>query len=127
MKRYSIIIILSLIISSLFFLKTDVKWQSGEYKVSWLDSSLTLSRIIDDSTSIGRIMHQVCAVGEDDTWIVAQRKPQSNSQITEYYYFSKRADTKYKNADDIVHGPFNELEFSKRKAKLNLPHFSEKF
>lgn len=106
---------------------SQTKWKSGSYSVSWLDADLVLWLDVDDGNAIGRVMHKVSAVGEDDTWIVAERHPKGDESITEYYYFSKADDHQHKNANEIVLGPFTKSAFDKLKRDLNLPDFSERF
>ena len=108
---------------------SGTKWKSGKYEVYWIDvsSDLTLGLDIGDGMAIGRVMPQVYAVGENDTWIVAARHPNGNKSTSEFFYFSKAEDHAHKNAEEIVHGPFTEVEFAKIKADLKLPDWSKRF
>lgn len=120
-----------LVISAMILTACDsgTKWKSGNYEVYWIDvsSDLTLGLDIGDGMAIGRVMPQVYAVGENDTWIVAARHPKGDNSTSEFFYFSKAEDHPHKNAEEIVHGPFTEVEFAKIKADLTLPDWSKRF
>ncbi|MDH4445649.1 MAG: hypothetical protein QE267_11055 [Akkermansiaceae bacterium] len=106
---------------------SSTEWRSGKYSVYWIDVSLNLGIDTGDGASIGRVMHRVCSVGEDDRWIVAARYPGGDKTRKEYYYFSKAADHPFKNADEIVLGPLTESEFMSHKTRLSLPDFEKHF
>ena len=106
---------------------SSTEWRSGKHSVSWIDVDLNLGIDTGDGASIGRVMHRVCSVGENDRWIVAARYPGGDKTRKEYYYFSKAADHPFKNADEIVLGPFTETEFISHKTRLSLPDFEKHF
>lgn len=118
-------------IAALFVIGCDSgsKWKSGKYKVYWIDlsSDLTLGLDLGNGSSIGRVMPQVFAVGEDDSWIVAARYPNGDKSKKEFFYFSKAADHPHRNADEIVLGPYTEDEFKSHKARLLLPDWDKHF
>ena len=114
-------------IMAMMICSCNSKWKSGSYEVFRLDTDLILGLNLDNGSSIGRVMHKVSAVGEDDTWIVVERYPQGDESITEYYYFEKADDHPHKNSDEIVLGPFTKLEFDKLKRNLNLPDCTKRF
>lgn len=105
------------------------KWKSGHYEIYWIDqpNDLVLGRDLGRQGRIGRVMSQVYAVGEDEKWIVVARYPDGDRTIREFFYFNKNLDGDYKNAEDIVEGPFTRAEFRKKKLKYNLPSWSEYF
>ena len=105
----------------------EPKWKSDGYEVRWIDADLVLWLDLGDGNAIGRVMHKVSAVGDDDTWVVAERHPDGDETKTEYYYFAKALDHRHKNADEIAKGPFTKLEFDKIKKDLDLPDFSKHF
>jgi len=82
---------------------------------------------VGNGAAIGRVMPQVYAVGEDDTWIVAARYPNGDKSRREFFYCPKAQDHAHKNADEIVPGPFTEAEFTKIKSDLALPDWSKRF
>ena len=104
-------------------------WKSGKYEVYWIETSsdLTLGYDLGGGGIIGRVEPQVFAVGEDDAWIVAARYPNGNKAKKEFFYFPKAQDHRYKNAAEIVLGPFTEAEFDKLKSDLALPDWSKRF
>ena len=106
---------------------TSTEWKSGKYSVYWSDVDLNLGIDAGDGVSIGRVMHRVCSVGENDKWIVAARHPGGDKTRKEFYYFSKAADHPFKNADEIVLGPFTESEFNRHRIRLSLPDFEKHF
>ncbi len=106
---------------------SGTQWKSGTYEVYWIDVDLVLGLDLGDGNSIGRVMHKVSAVGEDDTWIVAERHPNGDESITTYHYWAKTSDHPHKNADEVVLGPFTESEFLDIKKRLKLPEFSKRF
>lgn len=108
---------------------SGTKWKSGRYEVYWIDVScdLTLGLALGSGSAIGRVMPQVYAVGEDDTWIVAARHPNRDKSKSQFYYFPKAQDHEHKNANEIVLGPFTEAEFEKLKSELKLPNWSKRF
>jgi hypothetical protein len=120
-----------IVIVALFVIGCDSgsKWKSGKYKVYWIDlsSDLTLGLDLGNGSSIGRVMPQVFAVGEDDRWIVAARYPNGDKSKKEFFYFSKAADHPHRNADEIVLGPYTEDEFKSHKARLSLPDWDKYF
>lgn len=89
----------------------------------WVSPSETVRR----SVAIGRVMPQVYAVGEDETWIVAARHPNGDASTSPFYYFPKGQDHRHKNANEIVLGPFSETEFEALKEELSLPDWSIRF
>ena len=116
--------ILTIVLSSC---DSGTKWKSGAYEVYWIDVDLILGLDVGDGVSIGRVMDQVSAVGEDDTWIVAERHPDGDESITEYYYWAKASDHPHMNADEVVLGSFSEAEFQLIKKRLKLPDFTARF
>ena len=108
---------------------SGTKWRSGKYEVYWIDisSDLTLGLAVGNGVAIGRVMPQVYAVGEDDTWIVEAQHPNGDTSKSQFYYFPKAQDHEHKNANEIVLGPFNETEFEKLKTELALPNWSKHF
>ena len=116
-----------LMLSVLAGCNSSTKWKSGSYIVHRIDTHLILSYDLGGGSSIGRVMHEVAAVGEDDEWIVAMRNPEGDRSVTEYYYFRKSADDRHLKAEDIVKGPFSKSEFEKIAADLGLPNFSRHF
>jgi hypothetical protein len=108
---------------------SGTKWRSGKYEVYWIDGSndLILGYDVGEGGRIGRVMAQVFAVGEDDTWIVAARYPDGDRTKEEYFYFSKEKDDKFKNSEEVVRGPLTKSEFGKLKSDLGLPELSKWF
>ncbi|SKA96991.1 hypothetical protein SAMN02745166_02511 [Prosthecobacter debontii] len=104
-------------------------WRSGSYSVYWIDIStdLTLGRNLGGGSSIGRVMPQVFAVGEDADWIVAARHPESDRFTDEFFYFAKAEDGPYKNADEVVKGPFTRAQFEQLRKELGLPGWTKEF
>jgi len=129
MHSFPKIILLVFVAACLTACDSGTKWKSGKYEVYWIDvsSDLTLGLELGDGAAIGRVMPQVYAVGEDDTWIVAARYPNGDKSKSEFFYFPKAQDHAHKNADEIVLGPFNEVEFAKIKSDLALPDWSKRF
>jgi hypothetical protein len=127
MQRLISYIMTSLAAFSLIGCDTSTEWRSGKYSVYWIDVDLNLGIDAGDGVSIGRVMHRVCSVGESDKWIVAARHPGGDRTHKEFYYFSKAADHPFKNADEIVLGPFTESEFNSHKIRLSLPDFERHF
>lgn len=103
-------------------------WRSGPYSVYWIDisSDLTLGRDIGGD-AIGRVMPQVFAVGEDARWIVAGRHPDGDLLTEEFFYFAKAEDDPYKNADEVVKGPFTRIKFEQLRKELGLPGWTKEF
>ena len=106
---------------------SETKWKSGEYEVYWIDVDLVLGLDLGDGNAIGRVMHKVIAVGDDDTWVVAERNSVGDTSVTTYYYWAKADDHRHKNADEIVLGPLTKSEFQKLKKELKLPEFAKRF
>lgn len=106
---------------------TDTRWRSGKYSVYLIDVDLVLGIDAGDGVSIGRVMHRVCSIGENERWVVAARYPGGDKSRKEYFYFSKAADHPFKNADEIVLGPYTESEFNGHKDRLSLPDFQKHF
>ncbi len=127
MNRSISFIVTILTVLTLSGCDTSTEWRSGKYSVYWIDVDLNLGIDAGDGVSIGRVMHRVCSVGENDTWIVAARFPGGDKTRKEFYYFSKAADHPFKNADEIVLGPFTESEFLAHKTRLSLPEFDKHF
>lgn len=105
-----------------------VKWSRGNYEVYWIDSpgNLQLGYRLGSGRWVGRVQHQVIAVGASTKWIVAQRRPPGSSEI-EYYYWLISLDGEYKNASDVVKGPFTKSQFANEGKSRDFPKFSTRF
>lgn len=129
MHSGSTFILLMIAVACLTGCDSGTKWKSGKYEVYWIDvsSDLTLGLTLGNGVAIGRVMPQVYAVGEDDTWIVAAQHPNGDKTKSQFYYLPKAQDHEHKNAKEIVLGPFTKTEFEKLKAELALPDWSKRF
>ena len=119
-----------LVAAALFGCDSGDRWESGKYRVYWIDASANLNLGYDLGNGGGiiqRVEFQVISIGEDARWIVAARHPEGDKTKTEYFYFSKPDDGPYKNMNEIVQGPFTESEFRQKSKDLNLPFLSKHF
>jgi len=98
----------------------------GPYRLVAVDTMDQMSVAYDlgDGASIGRISATVFAVGWSKDFIVAKRHPAGNRTVTEYYYLTRSADSKYADPSVSVTGPLTEAAFSARKSALGLPGFT---
>lgn len=106
---------------------SDVNWSSGEYAVYAIDSpsNRVLGRKVKNGNYVGRVGSTVIAVGENRKWITVARRDESGTRL--FYYLCKDDDDDYKNAEDVVKGPYNRSEFARHKSRLGLPELDIKF
>jgi len=88
---------------------------------------MSVSYDLGDGASIGRIGAKVFAVGWSKDFIVAKRHPAKHRTVTEYFYLTRSADSKYSDPSVSVSGPFSEAEFNAGKKALGLPDFTVEF
>ena len=74
--------------------------------------------------AVGRIDSTVFAVGKNEDFIVAQRHPNGDISITQFYYLIRANDSVYADPTNSVRGPFTEKEFEEATLRLGLPSFS---
>lgn len=107
---------------------SDHLWESGPYTVYWINSSADVRLGIEVGGGlIKRVGPRIFAIGEDDRWIVAARHPEGDRRTEEFFYFAKAEDDPYKNADQVVKGPFTREKFDQLRQELSLPGWTKEF
>lgn len=107
---------------------SGVQWRDEPYEVIWIDTgdNRTLAYDLGKGASIGRVDAEVIAVGSNEKYVVAKRKPIGGGGSS-YYYINRGKDDKYLNGDEITKGPFSKTRFLQLKSELGLPEFSKEF
>lgn len=116
-----------LMLAVLISCDSQAEWSSDEYAVYWIDQpdNRMLGRKLDSGNFIGRVEAILFAVGENEKWVVAARRDARGGEF--FYYILKSQDTDFKNGSDVVQGPYERMEFERRRSKYNLPKFDRYF
>jgi hypothetical protein len=74
----------------------------------------------------------VFQAGANSQYIVFARHPSPRNgipdrSVTEFYYILRQADERNALRPVLVMGPFNELEYQRERARLQLPEFGRVF
>jgi len=89
-----------------------------------VDAEMSVCYSLPGGDAVGRIKSTVFAVGSNKDFIVAQRHPNGDRSITEYYYLIRSCDSAYADPTNSVRGPLTENEFEEVALRLGLPSFS---
>lgn len=114
---------------ALFLLGCDsrTEWRDGNYEIRWIDTpELSLNLNIGEGAFVERVPADVIAVGSNTAYIVVKHRNPKSKVIT-YFYLEKNKDGIYKNASDVVQGPYSEVEFKELTNKIVLPMFKREF
>jgi len=107
-------------------------WRQGRYSVAWIDTSENLELYRDvgekgDGGSIGLIDAVVLAVGINDNYVIAKRRPTTSQTPIQFYVLDRSKDTLAADRVDFITGPLTASEFMALKQVLGLPEFSKHF
>jgi hypothetical protein len=119
MKYFLLILTLSLSISCMGFVH-DEEIVHPYYLIAVdVSEQMSVSFKFVDGNAQRRIPRTVFSVGHDKKYITAKVHPDNNRKITHFYFLNI--------SNGIVNGPFNENEYQKQKAELELPEFTRTF
>lgn len=99
----------------------------GPYRLIAVDveEEMSVCYSLPGGDAVGRINSTVFAVGKNEEFIVAQRHPNGDRSVVEYYYLIRANDSVYADPTNSVRGPFAKSEFEEATLHLKLPSFSK--
>lgn len=102
-------------------------WESGPYKLHWIDDPDSVSLIqtsgMHHYTEV--IPAQVFSVGIDSRYMVVKQHPSADKKITNYFIIDRSTEAQPRLSPSRIIGPLNADEFQLRSKQLTLPLFSK--
>lgn len=90
-----------------------------------VDKEMSVCYSLPGGDAVCRINSTVFAVGKNEEFIVAQRHPNGDRSIVEYYYLIRANDSVDADPTNSVRGPLTKREFEEAARQLGLPSFSK--